>query len=257
MTKLGFERMGLKMEHPVRACLVTGAARRLGRAIALKLAGTGWDVVVHYHRSSDEAAQVAAQVEGLGRRAWLVQADLSAPDQVAGLVDQAVGKAGRVDGLVNNASIFPAGRLLDLEWTALADNLQVNAFAPFVLARDAARQGAASIVNLLDTRVVDYDREHAAYHLSKRALFSLTRMLALELAPGVRVNAVAPGLVLPPPGKGLDYLERYRGTNPLESIGTADEVAQTVHFLIEAAFITGQIVFVDGGRHMRGGVYGL
>ncbi|MFW6158915.1 MAG: SDR family oxidoreductase, partial [Planctomycetota bacterium] len=116
------------------------------------------------------------------------------------------------------------------------------------------RDGA--IVNFLDTRVVAYDREHVAYHLSKRMLFSLTRMMALEFAPAVRVNAVAPGLILPPPGRDRAYLERLKSSNPLNRVGTLGQVTEAVLFLLGNEFVTGQVVFVDGGQHMNGRTYG-
>ena len=111
-------------------------------------------------------------------------------------------------------------------------------------------------MNLLDSRITDYDREHAAYHLSKRMLFALTRMLALELAPRTIVNAVAPGLILPPEGKDEDYLRRMAHTVPLNRHGDAGDIEQAVLFLLRCEFVTGQVIFVDGGRHMEGRVYG-
>ena len=104
--------------------------------------------------------------------------------------------------------------------------------------------------------MVDYDRAHAAYHLSKRMLFTLTRMMALEFAPQIRVNAVAPGLILPPPGQDASFLERMASTNPLGRHGDASDVADAVLFLTGAGFVTGQVIYVDGGRHMKGAVYG-
>ena len=135
--------------------------------------------------------------------------------------------------------------------------MRINAWAPFVLGRALARERRGGcIVNLLDSRITDYDAEHAAYHLSKRMLATLTRMMALEFAPRVRVNAVAPGLILPPPGEDDGYLERLKRTNPLERHGEPADVAEAVLFLARSLFVTGQTIFVDGGRHMRGAVYG-
>jgi NAD(P)-dependent dehydrogenase (short-subunit alcohol dehydrogenase family) len=121
--------------------------------------------------------------------------------------------------------------------------------------RLAAQKRAGSIVNLLDARMLDYDRQHLSYHLSKRALWDLTRIGAIEFAPLIRVNAVAPGLVLPPTGKDTEYLEKLKHTNLLNRYGSPEDVARAVLFLIESPFITGQVIFVDGGRHMRGRVY--
>ena len=139
----------------------------------------------------------------------------------------------------------------------VGENVRINAWAPFVLSKAVADQGIpASIVNFLDTRMLDHDSKHVSYHLSKRMLFTLTRMTALEFAPRVRVNGVAPGLVLPPPGHDTSYLKALAHTNPLNAHGAAEDVARAVVFLFESPFITGQVIYVDGGRHMLGGIYG-
>ncbi len=235
---------------------MTGAAKRIGRAIALDLAGRGMGVVVHYGGSADEARELVREIEAAGGRAWAAQADLADRQAAAELAGTARELAGRLDVLVNNASMFPKSTVLDFEPEELFANVDVNALAPLLLSRALARQqGEAAIVNLLDTRIVSYDREHAAYHLSKRMLHTITRMLALELAPRIRVNAVAPGVILPPPGKDEAYLEELRHTNPLNSIGDPADIARAAAYLLEAPFVTGQVVYVDGGRHMLGGAY--
>ncbi len=250
------------MGHPDRplagaTALVTGAARRLGRAIALALAGQGAGVVVHYNTSADAAGETAEQVRAAGAKCWTVQADLADPAAAEGLFGRAVEQAGPIDILVNNASIFPAGDLLETTPDEIALNVQVHATAPLQLSRAlAAQQRGGHIVNLLDARIADHDRSHAAYHLSKRVLLALTRMLALELAPRIAVNAVAPGLILPPPGEDDSYLAKLANTNPMGRHGAPRDVAEAVIFLVTSRFITGQIIFVDGGRHMRGSVHG-
>lgn len=193
----------------------------------------------------------------MGVSAWTIQADLREPSEVEGILSRAMEAAGRVDFLINNASIFTKSRITDFTLEDLADNVQVNAAAPLLIARAFAAQGCEGvIVNFLDTRIADYDAEHAAYHLSKRMLFTLTRMMALEFAPRIRVNAVAPGLILPPAGEDVSYLKRLASTNPLHRIGALKDVTDAVLFLLRSDFVTGQVVFVDGGRHLRGCVYG-
>ncbi len=249
-----------------RLALVTGAGRRLGRAIALDLAAAGADVAVHYHTSADGARETAELVRAAGRRAWLLPADLSSPTEAAGLIAAAVAAAkAPVELLVNNAAAFPTERLDELTAESLARVVQLNAFAPLQIIRAFAAQfpdapagdGPApwrpGAVNLLDCRMVDADPQHAGYHAAKKMLHGFTLSAAREYAPRVRVNGVAPGLILPPEGQGEEYLRRLAGSNPLRTWGAAGDVAAAVRFLLESAFVTGQTVFVDGGRHLRGG----
>ncbi len=239
-----------------KTALVTGGAKRIGRAIAVALAAEGANAVIHYRSSADDAEATAEHVRELGAEAWTVPADLADPAETAGLFDRAANAAGPIDLLVNNAAIFEPSSLTDFKPADLWRTMQVNALAPLELARAfAARRRGGAIVNVLDTKVVDYDRRHVAYHLSKRALLSLTRMMALEFAPTVRVNAVAPGLILPPPGKDRSYLERLASSNPLNKVGSLSQVTDAVLFLLGNEFVTGQVIFIDGGQHMNGRTY--
>ncbi|KPK86131.1 MAG: hypothetical protein AMJ81_02010 [Phycisphaerae bacterium SM23_33] len=240
-----------------KTALVTGAAKRIGQATALALAADGANVIVHYNTSAKQAEQLAHSILQAGTKAWALQADLGDPAQAQGLLQRAVQQAGPVDILINNASIFPPSRLTDFTADELAESINVNALAPLLIGRAfAAQRRPGVIVNFLDCRIGDYDRSHAAYHLSKRMLFSLTRMMALEFAPAVRVNAVAPGLILPPPGQDESFLQRLASTNPLHRHGGVADVAEAVRFLIRSEFVTGQVIYVDGGRHMKGAMYG-
>lgn len=238
--------------------LITGSGVRLGSAMAQALAGQGADVVIHYHRSADEAARTIQAVQAAGQRAWAVQADLAQPQQAEALIGLAVQAAGApVDILINSASFFQVSRITTVTVEDILANIQVHAVAPLLLSRALAAQARAGrIVNMLDTRIVDYDREHAAYHLSKRMLFTLTRMLALELAPQVAVNAVAPGAILPAAGATREQFEQLAQAAPLARVGGPEDIVKAILFLLDSPFITGQVIFVDGGRHMRGNVYG-
>jgi NAD(P)-dependent dehydrogenase (short-subunit alcohol dehydrogenase family) len=241
-----------------RVALVTGAAKRIGRALALALAQEGVDVVLHYNTSRDEAENVADEIrQQHGVRAWTLQAGFSDLLQAETLVEHALESAGSLDILINSASIFPQDRVLDFSPERFSHNMQVNALAPLWLSRSFARQEREGVIlNLLDTRILDYDREHAAYHLSKRTLYTLTRMLSVELAPNIRVNGIAPGLILAPPGQDEAYLEQRRHTNPLHRIGTLEDITSAALFLLQSDFVTGQILYVDGGRHLKGAMYG-
>ncbi len=237
--------------------LVTGAARRLGRMIALSLAQAGCNVAVHYHTNGDGAGSLAEEIGRIGRKAWTFQADLRDTAQAERLMNRAREAAGTVDILINNASIFPADTVMDFSFERLTEMIGLHAASPLALCRRMAGQdGPGRIVNLLDSRVEDYDREHASYHLGKRMLLTLTRMLAVELAPRIRVNAVAPGLILPPEGKDESYLNQLAPSNLLRSHGQPSDVTSAVMFLLGAEFVTGQVIYVDGGRHVKGKMYG-
>ncbi len=240
-----------------KTALVTGAAKRLGRAVVLALARSGCNVVIHYNRSAADAENTAevARRENVGVQT--LSSDLSDPDGIDGLFDSALTLTGKIDFLVNSASIFPRDELFDLTFESIENNLRINTLAPFVLTRKMAGiTDSGAVVNFLDTRILDYDKHHVSYHLSKQMLFSLTRMLSAELAPGIRVNAVAPGLILPPPGENESFLERMKGTNLLNTYGSIEQIAVTTLFLLWNTFITGQVIYVDGGRHIKGRFYG-
>jgi len=229
----------------------------MGRAVALALAKSGVNVAAHHNSSVEDAQTLVNEISAMGRNAWTLQADLADANQADALFDHARDAAGDIDILINNAAIFPESRLTDFTPEDLASNVQINALAPALLARRFAAQGReGAIINFLDCRIVDYDAHHVAYHLSKRMLFSLTRMMALEFAPKIQVNAIAPGLVLPPEGKDETYLQQLASTTPLNRYGDIDEITNAVLFLLESRFITGQVLYIDGGRHMKGAMYG-
>lgn len=235
-----------------QTALITGAAHRLGRAIAERLADDGVNIIVHYRRSRDEAEAAANDLSRRGVRAWTVAADLEQPDEAERLVDQAWQCSGGFSILVNSASIFEKGALADTSYGSFIRHMTANAWAPMAIARAFTRQtSGGQIVNLLDARVGGYNFTHAAYFLSKRTLEYLTRHLALELAPAFRVNAVAPGLILAPAGEGPDYLDRLKGSVPLGTHGEPEDIAEAVLYLLKSGYVTGQTLFVDGGRHLR------
>lgn len=242
----------MSVEIRGQTALVTGGAKRLGRAIAERLADEGVSVILHYHRSGDEAEAAAADLSSRGVRTWTVAADLESPEEAGHLADRAWECSGGFSILVNSASIFEKGTLADTTYESFFRHLNINAWAPLALAQSFARKaGGGQIVNLLDARVGGYNFTHAAYFMSKRTLEYMTRHLALELAPAFRVNAVAPGLILPPEGEGPGYLDRLADTVPLNTHGEPEDVADAVVYLLKGGFITGQTLFVDGGRHLR------
>ncbi len=239
-----------------KRALVTGAAKRIGRAIATVLARNGAHVAVHYHQSAQEALALCGDLQRLGVQAWAIPGDLRDVTQAERVFREAAAQAGPIDILVNNASVFDRDTLWEATDESLGKNVHLHVTVPLILSRALASQGEPGhIVNLLDTRVAVYDREHASYDLSKSMLLTLTRMLALELAPKVAVNAVAPGSILPPPGYGVDYLTKLTYANPLNRHGDPEDIAEAVRFLVQSRFITGQVIYVDGGMHMKGRIY--
>lgn len=240
-----------------QTALVTGAGRRLGRAIALALAAEGARLVLHYRRSAQEAEALRVELAAGGTEAWTVQADLADAAARQALIPLAMDVAGGLDLLVNNAAGFAPGRVENLTLENVIASLELNAWAPFELCRDfRQRQGRGRIVNLLDTRVTGFDWGHVGYLLSKQALAELTRLMALDFAPAMTVNAVAPGLILPPEGKDESYLETLIDTVPLRRHGDPEDVAAAVVFLLRSDFVTGTTLFVDGGRHLREAQHG-
>ncbi len=242
-----------------KTALITGSARRIGRACALKLAREGMDILIHYNTSRDEADELARSIRMHGRNAWLIQADLSRPGSAEELMKEALKKCGGIDILVNSASIFSPGKWQSSDWNDFEENFRINAFSPFVLSREFACQKdhGECIINFLDSTITENGSDHMAYHLSKRALLTITRLLSSELAPKIRVNAIAPGLILPPPGETEEYLKARVDTNLLRKTGSLEDITESLLFLIRNEFMTGQILFVDGGRHLKGSFYGL
>lgn len=236
--------------------LITGGARRLGKSISEHLAAKGHRVIIHYAQSGDAAQQLVNSINEGGGDAHCVQAHLSDETSCQNLVATIRETIGEIHHLINNASIFPEDTLNTLTTESIQENFNINTLVPVFLSRTLRASGSlATITNLLDTRIQDYDHQHVSYHLSKRALQSLTAMMALEWAPEVRVNGIAPGLILPPEGETQEHLEALRHTNPLNHIGNPTEVSEAIDFLISNPSITGQIIYIDGGRHLKGRVY--
>jgi pteridine reductase len=237
-----------------KTALITGAAKRLGRAVALALAGEGMNLVIHHWASAAEAEALCQEIRQLGVQAWSVPADLGDPAAAEALLGQAVALAGPVQVLVNNAATFDPSKLADVTFDQVSESALVNAWAPFVLSRAFAAQGLPGrIINLLDTALEGNIRAHVAYILSKHLLAVLTRMTALEYAPGITVNAISPGLILPPPGQDENAFDRLIERVPLQRHGAPEDVAGAMLFLVKSDFVTGQVIHVDGGTHLRRG----
>ncbi len=241
------------MNDTKSTALITGAARRVGRAVALELARRGCDIALHCNRSRDEAEAVADEIRAMTRRCAVVQTDLTEPNVWGGVIDATINALGSLDMLVNNASIFERMTLEDFNVDDWERMFRINVTAVAGLCHHAAghlaRSGRGCIVNLVDISADRPWSNHLAYCASKAALVNLTRSLAKGLAPAIRVNAVAPGIAVFPENYDEQLKTTLVNKVPLKRPGTPEDMARTVGFLCtEADYMTGQIVAVDGGR---------
>lgn len=243
------------MDLSGRVSLVTGAARRVGRAIALGLARRGSRLAIHYRKSRDEAAEVTERIRQDGGEAHPFQADLRQGESCTRLVDDVVSHFGGIDVLVNSASTFertPLGEVTDGAWD---DLLSVNLKASFFCSQAAGLRmkgrGGGKIINVADVAALRPWIDYVPYSVAKAGVVALTRALSRALAPEVQVNAVAPGTILPREGTPAEEVERWGQETLLGRIGTPQEMVGAVLFLLEGGdFITGEVILLDGGRHL-------
>lgn len=243
------------IESPVpRAALVTGAARRIGRAIARDLAGHGWRVAVHYHGSAEAADEVVQEIRADGGQAVALAADLTREAEVTTLVPRAVEALGPLGCLVNNASLFERDTVRSASRESWDAHLEVNLRAPFVLIQGFAAQlppdSAGCVINMLDQRVWNPTPHFTTYTLSKAGLWTLTRTLAQALAPRIRVNGIGPGPALPSARQSAEQFARQCESMPLGRGTTPAEICDAVRFVLAAPAMTGQMIALDGGQHL-------
>ncbi|HTI85025.1 MAG TPA: SDR family oxidoreductase [Alphaproteobacteria bacterium] len=237
-----------------RAALVTGAAKRIGRAIALGLADAGYAVAVHHLQSHAEAEALVAEIKARGGKAAALACDLSDETSTASLLIRATEAVGHIGVLVNSASVFERDEALTATRASWDRHMNANLRAPFVLTQALARELPAGsggvVVNLVDERVWNLTPHFVSYTLSKAALWTMTQTMALALAPRVRVNAIGPGPVLPSPRQSEEQFAKQWSATPLKRPATPEEVASAVRFLLETPSITGQMIALDSGQHL-------
>lgn len=235
--------------------LVTGAADRIGAAIARRLARDGWAVLVHYRSSAEKADAVVADIRAAGGQAMAIQADLADRTQRSGLVDTARAVFGPLTLLVNNASLFERDSASDLDEVLWDAHFAVHAEAPAFLARDFAVQlpktQTGNIINIIDERVLDLSPAFFSYTLSKAVLWTMTRTLAQSLAPRIRVNAIAPGPTVPPPYTSAEEYARRISELPLGRSANPEGIADGVVTVLSLGAMTGQMITLDGGAHLE------
>ncbi len=237
-----------------KAALITGAAKRIGRGIALGLAQDGWNIAVHYHRSRAEAESLVRELREAGVHAMAIGCDLGDARATASLVGDCRRKLGPLSCLINNAAVFEHDAPDDFEPERWQRHAEVNLRAPLQLAREFANQvpgeTVGCIVNLLDQKVFNLNPDFFSYTLTKIALEGATRMLALALAPAIRVCAVAPGITLISGNQSPSGFERAHAHTPLGCSSHVEDVVEAVRFLVRARSLTGETIIVDGGQHL-------
>jgi NAD(P)-dependent dehydrogenase (short-subunit alcohol dehydrogenase family) len=241
-------------EPAPRTVLVTGAAKRLGRAIALSLAGDGWDVAVHYNGSERDAEETAKDIRALGRRVALLKADVSKEAETRALVGHVTAELGPVTALINSASLFENDDWQTASRDSWDKHMEVNLRAPFVLAQEFARalpkDAHGAIVNIVDQRVLKPTPQFITYSLSKAGLYWLNTTLAQALAPRIRVNAVGPGPTMINARQSQADFDRQREATVLGTGAYPEDVCAAVRYLLSASVVTGQMIAVDGGQHL-------
>jgi NAD(P)-dependent dehydrogenase (short-subunit alcohol dehydrogenase family) len=249
--------VNLPLSPAPKTVLITGAARRIGRALAEALAADGWTVAIHFHGSSLAADEAQASITAQGGKAVICDADLSDPQAVDALVPQAVRQVGPLGCLINNASIFERDDIETATQASWDSHMAINLRAPFFLAQAFSRQLPAghsgAIINVIDERVWHLTPHFASYTVSKAGLWTLTQTLAMALAPRIRVNAIGPGPTLPSPRQTQAQFEAQSRAMPLGRGTTPAEICDAVRFILAAPAMTGQMIALDGGQHLGWG----
>jgi NAD(P)-dependent dehydrogenase (short-subunit alcohol dehydrogenase family) len=234
--------------------LITGAARRIGRAIAIELAGAGWNVGVHYHQSHGQAADLVKELQGIGVKAVALSAELSDEVKVEELFSSAVDALGPITCLINNASVFEEDTALNVSTSSWNGHMDVNLRAPFLLSQCLAKglpdSSFAAIVNIVDQRVWNPTSQFTSYTLSKMGLWNATQLLARSLAPRIRVNAVGPGPTLQSVHQSAEDFNWEVSAVPLKRSVTPQDISRGVLFIIQSQTMTGQMIALDSGQHL-------
>ena len=236
-----------------KTALITGATKRIGEALTIHLASKGWNIALHYNSSVEAAKQLSKDLQHKFPQAKfaIFQANLTKPKQIQQLLSHVLIEFPTVDLLINNASVFEPSGLKETSFDLLESLMMVNFKAPLLLSRDFAKSTEKGlIINFVDTRITSNKSNFAAYSLSKKALWELTKMAALEFAPGIRVNAIAPGVTLAPEDKDEKYLLDLAKEIPMKKPGGLEPILRSLDFIIENDHLTGQLLFADGGENL-------
>jgi NAD(P)-dependent dehydrogenase (short-subunit alcohol dehydrogenase family) len=234
-----------------RCAFVTGGAARLGKAVAVDLARMGYHVVLHYNRSVEKAIETKSEIEKLGAGCTLLQFDFMADNDFDSIFESLKDKGLDIEVLVNSASEFVPSSFGDVGGQMLQRQMRINFESAYLLTKSFAKMCSNGVViNFIDTKTTKNRTSYLDYLLAKKLLKEFTLLAAVHLSPRLRVNAIAPGLVLPPEGKDESYLNNLAREVPLQRHGGVDDILKALRFLLESQFVTGQIIYVDGGEHL-------
>jgi len=236
-----------------KTAIITGASRRIGKVLAEHLASKGWNIIVHYNSSEGPAEELVLLLKQKypDQKFGSLKANLANTDEVERFFPHLIQQYEKPGLLVNNASVFNQGSIHETEVRLLDLHIDVNLKAPFLLMRDFQKYcGKGNIINLVDTRITNNQSDYAAYSLSKKALWELTKMAALEFAPAIRVNAIAPGVTLAPADKDEAYLQKLAARIPMQKPGGVKPILHSVDYILENEHLTGQLLFADGGENV-------
>lgn len=234
-----------------KAALITGGARRIGAEIVRILASLGYNIALHYNTSFESAKKIKEEVESTGVKCKLFRCNLAEEKEASGLINKVKEEFPELTLLINNASVFIRSDILSTKNDIYDKTFNINFKAPFILSRDFAQNiSRGNIINIIDTKITKNDYLYSVYTLSKKILAEFTYMSAIEFSPDIRVNGIAPGLILPPEGKKNEYLENMAKKIPLKKKGKIIDVINALKFLLNNEYITGQIIYVSGGQHL-------
>lgn len=233
---------------PQRAAFITGGAKRLGQSMALHLANKGWDIALHFHRSNQEAEATAEKIRATGRQCQLYQGDASSPEIMVKVLNKALGDFPALSLLINNASIFCEDSPSSVTMQSLSNQISINALTPILLMKHyQSMKKTGSIINMVDSRVDRNDHKYYSYSLSKKMLCDATKISALDYYPNIRVNAIAPGAILPP---STTQRSNIMSSSSLDKYNRTPDILNAIDYLLGSIYINGEILFIDGGKRL-------
>lgn len=239
------------MENNNKTALITGASKRIGKAIAVYLAKEGYDIALHYNNSKEDALETKELINNYGRSCTLIQADLSDSSSYSKIIDDAIEATGNIDVLINNASVFEKCSFLNTSEEIFDSNISLHLKAPFFLTQNFARKcKEGCVINIIDSKISSNEAAYFSYLLSKKSLFDFTMMAAKDLAPYIRVNAICPGSILPSEYWSKEDIDNKNSKLPMQSTPTLDDICSNIHHLINAKSLTGQCLYVDSGQSL-------